>query len=79
MTTEEKMEVFGNSEMENDDLISRQGVKDHWVPKNRRPKSWQFICSECGRVVYMPQNHHRSVEKKCGYPHCPYCLAKMEG
>ncbi len=45
------------------------------------PRGWRFYCSECGGAVYWPQPTRgpKRKERCCGYPHCPYCLTKMEG
>lgn len=50
-----------------------------WIDDNHRPKSWQFICSECGEIAYYPQGNHEKYPsgKKCGYKYCPNCGVKM--
>ncbi len=35
--------------------------RGEWVEENRRPRSSQFVCSECHRTAYDPQPNMRSV------------------
>ena len=50
-----------------------------WVEKNRRPRSSQFVCSECHRTAYDPQpTRDKAWRKRCRYAYCPNCGEKME-
>lgn len=50
-----------------------------WVEENRRPRSSQFVCSECHRTAYDPQpTRDKAWKKRCRYAYCPNCGAKME-
>ena len=50
-----------------------------WVEENRRPRSSQFVCSECHRTAYDPQpTRDKAWRKRCRYAYCPNCGAKME-
>lgn len=50
-----------------------------WVEENRRPRSSQFVCSECHRTAYDPQpTRDKAWMKRCRYAYCPNCGAKME-
>ena len=49
-----------------------------WVEENRRPRSSQFVCSECHRTAYDPQpTRDKAWRKRCRYAYCPNCGAKM--
>ena len=51
-----------------------------WVEENRRPRSSQFVCSECHRTAYDPQpTRDKAWRKRCRYAYCPNCGAKMTG
>ena len=51
----------------------------HWMDENTRPKSAQFMCSECGQTAYFPQNNRVPESGRyCGYRYCPMCGAKMD-
>ena len=44
-----------------------------------RPRSSQFVCSECHRTAYDPQpTRDKAWRKRCRYAYCPNCGAKME-
>ena len=54
--------------------------KPHWIAENPRPKSYKWICSECGNVVYdrpICAMRHMATKPPCGYKYCPYCGVKM--
>ena len=46
----------------------------HWRKANDRPRSWVYICSECGLPAYFPNPKHFH---SCGYKFCPNCGVKM--
>ena len=46
----------------------------HWRKANDRPRSWVYICSECGETAYFPNPTHFH---SCGYKYCPNCGVKM--
>ena len=49
-----------------------------WVEENRRPRSSQFVCSECHRTAYDPQpTRDKAWRKRCRYAYCPNCGADM--
>ena len=51
----------------------------HWIAENPRPKSFKWICSECGSTVYdMPMCNKKNYKKMCLYQYCPYCGVKMD-
>ena len=53
--------------------------RGEWVVENRRPRSSQFVCSECHRTAYDPQpTRDMAWRKRCRYSYCPNCGAKME-
>lgn len=57
-------------------LMPKRG---EWVEENRRPRSSQFVCSECHRTAYDPQpTRDKAWRKRCRYAYCPNCGAKME-
>jgi ribosomal protein L33 len=54
-------------------------AKPHWIAENERPKSFKWICSECGSTVYdMPMCNKKNYKKMCLYQYCPYCGVKMD-
>ena len=54
--------------------------RGEWVEENRRPRSSQFVCSECHRTAYDPQpTRDKAWKKRCRYAYCPNCGAKMDG
>ncbi len=60
--------------------LAKMGPKrGEWVEENRRPRSSQFVCSECHRTAYDPQpTRDKAWRKRCRYAYCPNCGAKME-
>lgn len=53
--------------------------RGEWIEENRRPRSSQFVCSECHRTAYDPQpTRDKAWRKRCRYAYCPNCGAKME-
>jgi hypothetical protein len=49
-----------------------------WIEENRRPRSSQFVCSECHRTAYDPQpTRDKAWSKRCRYAYCPNCGADM--
>lgn len=53
--------------------------RGEWIEENRRPRSYQFVCSECHRTAYDPQpTRDKAWRKRCRYAYCPNCGAKME-
>lgn len=54
----------------------RQG---YWKEENTRPRSSQFICSECGeRAYYVQPTTSKTWKKFCPYKYCPNCGAIMD-
>lgn len=52
----------------------------HWIEENKRPKSYMWVCSECGRIAYdMPMYSKKRYVKICSLAYCPHCGAKMVG
>lgn len=52
----------------------------HWIEENIRPKSYMWVCSECGRTAYdMPMYSKKRYVKICSLAYCPHCGAKMVG
>lgn len=52
--------------------------RGEWVEENRRPRSSQFVCSECHRTAYDQQpTRDKAWRKRCRYAYCPNCGAKM--
>ena len=47
----------------------------HWRKANDRPRSWVYICSECGETAYFPNPKHFH---SCGYKYCPNCGVPMD-
>ena len=61
------------------DLQAQLPKQGEWVEENRRPRSSQFVCSECHRTAYDPQpTRDKAWRKRCRYAYCPNCGAKME-
>ena len=55
----------------------RHGV---WEEADNTKRGQKFICSVCKGVSYYTQpTRDKKWVKHCGYPHCPHCLAKMDG
>lgn len=53
--------------------------RGEWIEENRRPRSSQFVCSECHRTAYDPQpTRDKAWRKRCRYAYCPNCGEKME-
>lgn len=62
-----------------EDLQAQLPKLGEWVEENRRPRSSQFVCSECHRTAYDPQpTRDKAWRKRCRYAYCPNCVAKME-
>lgn len=62
-----------------DEAEAQLPKRGEWVEENRRPRSSQFICSECHRTAYDPQpTRDKAWRKRCRYAYCPNCGAKME-
>lgn len=56
-------------------LLPKRG---EWIEENRRPRSSQFVCSECHRTAYDPQpTRDKAWRKRCRYAYCPNCGADM--
>ena len=54
--------------------------RGEWVEENRRPRSSQFVCSECHRTAYDPQpTRDKAWRKRCRYAYCPNCGSLMVG
>ena len=52
----------------------------HWIEENKRPKSYMWVCSECGSTAYdMPMCSKKGYVKICSLSYCPHCGAKMIG
>ena len=52
----------------------------HWIEENKRPKSYMWVCSECGSTAYdMPMCSKKGYVKICSLAYCPHCGAKMVG
>ena len=62
-----------------EDLQAQLPKRGEWIEENRRPRSSQFVCSECHRTAYDPQpTRDKAWRKRCRYAYCPSCGAKME-
>ena len=60
-------------------LAKQLPKRGEWIEENRRPRSSQFVCSECHRTAYDPQpTRDKAWRKRCRYAYCPNCGAKME-
>lgn len=60
-------------------LTKNEPKRGEWIEENRRPRSSQFVCSECHRTAYDPQpTRDKAWRKRCRYAYCPNCGAKME-
>ena len=60
------------------DLEAQLPKRGEWIEENRRPRSSQFVCSECHRTAYDPQpTRDKAWRKRCRYAYCPNCGADM--
>lgn len=50
----------------------RPAIKAKWKKENSRPKSYLYVCSNCGKIAYFSGT-------KCGYNFCPNCGRDMRG
>jgi len=58
----------------------REEKLPHWIEENKRPKSYMWVCSECGSTAYdMPMCSKKGYVKICSLAYCPHCGAKMVG
>ena len=61
-----------------EDLQAQLPKRGEWIEENRRPRSSQFVCSECHRTAYDPQpTRDKAWRKRCRYAYCPNCGADM--
>lgn len=50
-----------------------------WIRPKTTPKSYKWICSECGQIVYsVPRVRGEEDNYKCEYKYCPNCGRKVE-
>ena len=61
------------------ELEAQLPKEGEWIEENRRPKSYAFVCSECGRTAYDVQPTRGEWSKRCRYAYCPNCGARMKG
>ena len=60
------------------ELEAQLPKRGKWIEENRRPRSSQFVCSECHRTAYDPQpTRDKAWRKRCRYAYCPNCGADM--
>ena len=53
--------------------------RGRWKEENKRQRSAQFICSECGGLAYFIQpTRDKTWKKCCPYKYCPNCGATMD-
>lgn len=72
-------EAQENYEKHLNELEAQMPKRGEWVEENRRPRSSQFVCSECHRTAYDPQpTRDKAWRKRCRYAYCPNCGAIME-
>lgn len=63
-----------------EELKQQLPKRGEWVEENRRPRSSQFVCSECHRTAYDPQpTRDKAWKKRCRYAYCPNCGSLMVG
>lgn len=67
---------INSTESEIEEQLPKEG---EWIEENRRPKSYAFVCSECGRTAYDVQPTRGEWPKRCRYAYCPNCGARMKG
>ena len=61
-----------------EDLQAQLPKRGEWIEENRRPRSSQFVCSECHRTAYDPQpTRDKAWRKRRRYAYCPNCGADM--
>ena len=72
-------ESHENYEKHLNELEAQLPKRGEWIEENRRPRSSQFVCSECHRTAYDPQpTRDKAWRKRCRYAYCPNCGAKMK-
>ena len=72
-------ESHENYEKHLNELEAQLPKRGEWIEENRRPRSSQFVCSECHRTAYDPQpTRDKAWRKRCRYAYCPNCGEKME-
>lgn len=60
--------------------MNEEKLPPHWIEENRRPKSYRWVCSECGSTAYdMPMCSKKRYVKICSLAYCPHCGVKMVG
>lgn len=74
----EKCHFFNDHFVPAADVVAvRHGV---WEQADNTKRGQKFICSVCKGVSYYTQpTRDKKWVKHCGYPHCPHCLARMDG
>ena len=50
-----------------------------WIRPKTTPKSYKWICSECGQIAYsVPRCRGKEDNYECEYKYCPNCGAKKD-